>query len=353
MPIFKRGLVWWMSIYANGVRVRKTTGVTEKKLAERIHAKVLTQITEGEWFNKPLGEDNTFREMIERYLNEYTISKAPSGKVRDRITSQHLLSFFDGLLVKEITPSLVVKYKSERRKKGRKPATIEREICLLKRVFNLAVKEWEWIHHNPVARVSKEKFNNQIDRWLSSDEEKRLLNAGSDWLRAIVIFALNTGMRQGEILSLKWPYVSLSRKTVTVMESKNGEKRSIPLNRSALEILTTQFKRNHLKSLYVFASKVGTRILKGNIARAFYKAMEYGKVENFRFHDLRHTFATRLAQGGIDIYKIAKLLGHKDIRMTQRYAHHCTDSLRSGVEYLDKKDTIWTQSEETEQTATC
>ncbi len=104
-------------------------------------------------------------------------------------------------------------------------------------------------------------------------------------------------------------------------------------------------KLRYLNSDYVFPSNVGTRIGKRNLARPFCDAVKEAGIENFRFHDLRHTFTTRLIQNGIDIYAVAKLLGHKDIRMTQRYAHHYTESLRGGVEVLDKFDTILSQSE--------
>jgi len=346
MGIYKRGKVWWMSITYEGRQIRRSTETTDKKLAMKVYAKVLTEITEGKWFEKRPQEDRTFREMMEKYLGEYSILKTPHGQLRDRSASVHLLGFFGDTLLKAITPPLIVDYKSMRRKKGVKPATIERELCIMKRAFNLAIREWEWVDRNPVARVSKERFNNQIDRWLSAEEEERLLGASPVWLREIIVFALNTGMRQGEILDLRWPYVDLSRRTATVMRSKNGDRRTIPLNGQAMEALKARGKVRHIKSDYVFASKVGSRLEKRNLARAFYLAMDRAVVENFRFHDLRHTFATRLAQAGVDIYTIAKLLGHKDIRMTQRYAPHCTESLRGGVDVLEGFITILSQSGE-------
>ena len=98
---------------------------------------------------------------------------------------------------------------------------------------------------------------------------------------------------------------------------------------------------------FVFASQVETRIERGNLRRACCQALKKANVTNFRFHDLRHTFATRMVQSGVDLYMVAKLLGHQDIRTTQRYAHHCTDSLRSGVEVLDNLVTNLSQSKKT------
>lgn len=344
MGLFRRDQVWWMRFTYKGKQVRRSTEVTDKKLAAKIYAKLMTQIAEGKWFDRPIGEDKLFEEMIEKYLSEYSISKTLLGRHRDKSLARRLTSFFGGLKLKEISSSLVVDYKSKRRKEGAAPATIEREICLIKRAFNLALKEWEWIRDNPVSRVSKERFNNQIDRWLTLEEEEKLLNACQVWVRQIALFALNTGMRQGEILNLRWPYVDLLRKALTVMESKNGEKRSIPLNQKAHEILVSQAKVRHTNSDYVFITSVGTKIGKRNLARPFQVAVERAQIMRFRFHDLRHTFATRLIQSGVDIYTVAKLLGHKDIRMTQRYAHHSTESLRFGVAVLDRVSTILAQS---------
>jgi integrase len=344
MGLYKRGGVWWMRFSHRDKQVRRSTETTNKRVAEKIQAKVLTQIAEGKWLNRSMHEDKTFDEMIEKYLSEYSISKTQSGQTRDRGIAKNLCSFFSGNRLSEIAPPLIVDYKAKRRKEGAKPATIERELCLMKRSFNLAVREWEWVKDNPLTKVSRERFNNQVDRWLSRGEEARLLKHSPEWLERIMAFAINTGMRQGEILDLRWPFVDLSRRTATIMLSKNGERRTIPLNDNAMDVMKTQAKVRHLSSDYVFTSRTGTRLEKRNLVRAFHQAVSRGKVEDFRFHDLRHTFATRLAQAGVDIYTIAKLLGHKDIRMTQRYAHHSTESLRGGVEVLDKFSTILAQS---------
>ncbi len=333
-----------------GRQVRRSTETPDKRLAEKICRKVMTQIDEGRWFERPPDDDRNFQQMMDKYLTEYSISKTPSSQVREKVIAANLKFFFGDRLLKEITPSLIVDYKSSRRKKGILSSTIEREIDLLRRAFNLAVREWEWCSDNPVSRITRERFNNQIDRWLSPEEEKRLQTECQEWLREIVVFALNTGMRQGEILDLKWPSVDLFRKTATIMRSKNGERRTIPLNQAALEVLKSKAKVRHIKSDYVFSSGNGTRIIERNLQRAFGKALEKAEIQDFRFHDLRHTFATRLVQSGIDLYTVAKLLGHKDIRMTQRYAHHCPESLRSGVEVLQKFITILSQSEVLQET---
>ena len=125
------------------------------------------------------------------------------------------------------------------------------------------------------------------------------------------------------------------RRRPRIQESKNGKPRTLPLNQIALDILMEKSKIMNIRHDFVFTSKVGTKIDSDNRRRAFESVLEKTDIQDFHLHDLRHTFASRLAQKGLDIYTISKLLGHKDIRMTQRYAHHCPESLRVGIQLLE------------------
>lgn len=360
MSLFRRGQVWWINLKYNGKRVRQSTDVKDRKLAEKIHAKVLTQLVEGKWFDKQLGEDKTLSELLDKYIAEHSTPNKSDRSIRqDKGFKKDMIEFFGDVPLTQITPGRISAYKAHLRAKGLAPASINSQRGVLCHAFKKAIREWEWVKENPVEKVSREKVRNERDRWLTLEEEKRLLDCcviyatGKEnvqiphyWLQEIVIFDLNTGMRMDELLSLEWPHVDLFRRTATVVRSKNGEKRTIPLNRNAFELLKEKAKVRHIKSNYVFASEVGTKIIGRNLRRGFYDALDRAKIEDFRFHDLRHTFATRLAQAGIDLYKIAKLLGHKTITMTQRYSHHYPESLRDGVEVLDRAVTIWSQSKE-------
>lgn len=239
----------------------------------------------------------------------------------------------------DITPKLIVEYKSSRYEAGLKPASINRELATLKKAFNLAVKEWEWCRENPVSRVSMERENNTRDRWLSVEEEGRLLPHCTAWLHDLVTFALHTGMRMDEILELTWRGVDFNRRTVAVVRSKNGERRTIPINETVLSVLRQKSKVQSLRTELVFCSHAFTPMESGHLRRSFRLALSKAKIEDFHFHDLRHTFATRLVQAGVDIYKVQRLLGHKSPIMTQRYAHHSPESLRDGVAILDQMAT--------------
>jgi integrase len=206
---------------------------------------------------------------------------------------------------------------------------------MLSKAFSLAVMEWEWLKDSPVSRVPREKEDNEIDRWLNNEEVERLLGNSPEWLREIISFALNTGLRQDELLSLEWNRVNLFRKTILIQKTKNGKPKTLPLNKVALDVLNRRRKVNSIKNDLVFFNRNGKKIPNSNLRLSFYRVMKKVGIKDFRWHDLRHTFATRLAQAGVDLYKVSKLLGHKDIKMTQRYSHHCPDSLRNGVEILE------------------
>lgn len=360
MGLYKRGQVWWIRFSYQGKRIRKSTETSDKALAKRVYDKILGEVAERKWFEQSPGEDKTVAELLDKYLNDYALSHKSPGTIEwNRVIIQELKEFFKDKMIRDLTPEHILRYKMQCKGRGLAPATVNHRLGLLRHAFNLAMKEWDWARENPAAKVGRERVRNARDRWLTFDEESRLLKACLSrpkntslkkapvkgiWLKEIILFALNTGMRQDEILSLAWSEVDLLRRTVTVLKSKNGEKRTIPLNQKMTDLLKKKGSVRRADSSFVFPSLSGTKIIRRNLLRAFYASVERAGITGFRFHDLRHTFATRLVQAGVDLYKVAKLLGHKDIRMTQRYAHHYPESLRDGVEVLDRLGTKGAQS---------
>ena len=240
MGLFRRGQsrVWWMSFVCDGKQIRRSTETDDKKLAQRIYDKVKGEVAERKWFEKLPGEDRTFGEMMERYMAEHSArNKAPKSHTRDKSLRDHLVKTFGDLTLLEITPNLISEYKTKRRGEGASPRTLNYELALMSHAFNLAIREWEWVKENPVAKVSKEKVNNHIERWLTLEEQKNLLASSPKWLREIVLLAVNTGLRQGEILDLKWSEVDLNRRTITILEQKNQGRDTLPLNESSLKVL--------------------------------------------------------------------------------------------------------------------
>lgn len=327
-----------MCLNVHGKQVRRTTESSDRKLAVAIYSKVHVRLIEGKYFDQEEEIERTFTELLDRYEQEHIPKKASQRTLRGYL--KNLRPFFGQATLAEITPKVIVQYKAKRYQDGVKPATINREMALMKHAFNLAIKEWEWAKENPVSRVSFEKEDNKRDRWLRQEEETRLLSACQLWVQEIVITALHTGMRMGEILALKWDTIDLFRRTVTILHSKNGDKRTIPLNGHMFALLKEKMKGRVSSSEWVFPSQAGTMRDGHGLRRAFRKALKTAKIHDFHFHDLRHTFATRLIQAGVDLYKVQKLLGHRSPVMTQRYAHHCSESLRDGVNVLDRERSI-------------
>jgi len=338
MGLFKRGQTWWMRFTYQGKHYRKSTETEDRKLAQRIYDKLKGEIAEGKWFKRLPGENKTFGEMMEKYMNEHSIPKKMSSE-RDRSSLTHLLPFFGNHILPEITPNLINEYKRTRVIEGASPCTLNRELALMKHAFNLAFKEWGWIKDNPVKKVSMEREPSPRDRWLTYEEEERLLSVSPHWLKELIIFSIETGCRRGEMLSLQWNDVDLFKKVVNIFGSKTGENRTIPLTQKTFEVLRgrqrVREKVRLIRDDLVFTHPIGRKINIHTLRSAFEDALKKAKIEGFRWHDLRHSYASRLAQVGVDPYTIQRLMGHKTFTTTQRYAHHCVESLRRGIEIFE------------------
>ncbi|MGA2956684.1 MAG: tyrosine-type recombinase/integrase [Thermodesulfobacteriota bacterium] len=349
MGLFRRGSVWWMSFIYQGKQHRKSTETDDKELAKRIWDKVKGQIAEGKWFERPPGEDKTFKEMMEKYMAEQSSKK--SSEERDRSSLTHLRPFFGDYLLRDITPSLINEYKAKRNVEAASPCTINRELSLMKHAFNIALKEWEWVNQNPVLRVSMEREPPSRDRWLTFEEEKKLLAISSPWLQEIITFAVETGCRREEMLSLGWRSVDLLKRTAVIFGKKTGDRRTIPLTQRAFEVIEARARvRSNVRSInqdLIFTHPEGQRVNINTLRKVFNAALRRAKIEGFRFHDLRHTFASRLAQSGVDPYAIQRLMGHKTFTTTQRYAHHNSESLKVGIKALEASRAEWGKNSST------
>jgi len=201
--------------------------------------------------------------------------------------------------------------------------------------FQLAVKEREWVAENPVHKVSKEKVRNLIER-LTAEEERRLLAASPGWLQEIIVFAINTGLRQSEILNLQWDQVGLFPEDDHAVGTKERRTRHAARECEDARRAESQGESPIAHHGVCLSNGAGNRRDARDLVRVFYPAMKNADVNRFRFHDLRHTFATRLVQAGADIYTVQKLGRWKTISMVMRYAHHHPESLRAGIEILDR-----------------
>lgn len=272
-----------------------------------------------------------FNDFAPIYLESYAKPNKRSWACDGYCLEANLKPYFGKLNLREITPLDIETYRARRLKAGIKKSTSNRELALLKRMLHLAA-DWGYCAENPVVKVKLfSERDNLKERVLSAEEEVRLLAHCPPHLAPIVVFALNTGMRRGEILGLRWDQVDPAGKAVRVTRTKSGRDRMVPLNEAAAEVIKAQRRTSH--GSYVFPSTKGGEFLK-TVAHSFARACRLAGITGLRFHDLRHTFATRLIRKGADIITVQDLLGHYSVTVTQRYTHTGADEKRRAVETL-------------------
>lgn len=324
MSIYKRKGHWHFTKTINGVRYRCALPTARTKAqAEEAERQKLKEIHEGK-FGRPKGS-TIFIDFAEKVYLPW--SKENKRSTNDQYHIKTFRAFFKRKTFAEITTMLIEKFKSERRRtptkagKDRKPASVNREIECLSSIFSMAMrKPHRLISENPCLEVMKLSEENRRNRYLTGEEEERLLAACTDereHLKPIIMLALNTGMRRGEILSLRWAQVDFGRGQIHLTRTKSGKERDIPINTVIRDLL---FNLERHSSGFVFASEKTGRALT-HCKRGFATALKTARIEDLHFHDLRHTAATRMAEMGAEPSTIKEILGHSDLRMTDRYTH--------------------------------
>jgi integrase len=315
---------------------------------------------------KARAKHETLGGFIELKYSEWALSHQRRGAE----TLQLLKSNFESVLYKRklaaITAWDIQKWRSDKDKEGLKPTTVNRRVTTLKAVLNKAV-EWDVIASNPLQKIKPLKVDSKTRvRYLSRREEQLLRGAldereqelrdgrlsGNEWretrgrellapidayfadyLKPIVVLALNTGLRRGELFNLSWSDVDLTKRMLTVEGStaKSGQTRYVQLNTEAVKLL--RHWQAQSSSPLVFPSPITGKRL-NNIKRSWGMLKERAGVTGFRFHDLRHTFASKMVMAGVDLYTVKELMGHSTIQMTERYAHLAPEHKASAVERL-------------------
>ena len=277
---------------------------------------------EGRHFPEAASKKKTVADLVDRYVSDVCPEKKDGAKTARQLEWWKAEHGFRVLA--EMTPEMLVEARdSLARAKGptgkkRSGATVNRYCAALSVALTMATREWGWLRENPMRRVTKRKEARGRVRFLSDEEHERLLPACKEssfsYLYPIVVLALSTGMRRGEILALRWKDVDLKRGRVTLEDTKNGDRRGVPLKGEALSLLVEISKVRLLGDDRVFleASNVGER---------FSRAVRTAGVHDFRFHDLRHSCASYLAMNGCTPSEIAGVLGHRTLAMVKRYAH--------------------------------
>ena len=321
-----------------------TATFTRKTDAKMWIQETETAVRNGKYFKTVEAKKHTVKEMIDRYIRDI-LPRKKDGLRTQKIQLEWWKEKIGYLLLSDIAPSLIAEHRDllasgiTVRGTIRSQATTNRYMAVLSHVFTIAVKEWGWIEDSPMDKVSKLKESRGRVRFLSQEERFLLIDACKEsqcpYLDKIVILAMSTGMRKNEIMSLKWADVDLSKGRLVIHETKNGERRAVPLIGYAFEVINQLYQDKKNLSPFLFPSNDLSLNQPYDIRTAWENAVKRAKIENFKFHDLRHDRASTLAAGGASLAQISEVLGHKTLQMVKRYAHLTEGNVANVLEKLD------------------
>jgi integrase len=335
VTLYKRGRIWWSDFVREGIRHQTSTRTTDRRTAERIETKLKNDAALRRFeivdFDPTLTFDSVTEAFLKTNTSPYTL-----------YLLKHLLPIFGPLRIRDITKNRVSDYRATRKavKPNLTESTLNKEVGVLRHILYWAQDE-KLIPSNPIARIPMVRVRRTARPVLGVHEEETLLAVASPHLRMAIIAALDTGMRRGEILAQRWEHVDLNRKTLTVSRSKTpeGEGREIPLTKRLLGLLAAVQEKNGLVFTYHGAAVV-------DLKTTWHTAQKKARLtRRYRFHDLRHCFASRLMEAGViaDIRKA--LMGHETRGVHEGYTHVELPAKREAIAKLER----WKVAEKTKK----
>ena len=318
MSLRKRGGVWWIDVRApTGERVRRTTETANKTLAQELHDRLKVEL----WRLGHLAERprHTWNEAVVRWLKEQghkaTIDQ---DKAHLRWLDPHL----GGKDLSTISRSVIDRISDAKLREGVSNATVNRILEVLRAILNRCVNDWEWLDRAPKVRMLKEPTRRI--RFLCPQEARQLLAALPEHLADMAAFSLATGLRRGNVTGLRWSQVDLSRRLAWIHpdQAKARKAIAVPLNAVAVALIAKQVGK-HATHVFSFRGRPIQQVS----TKAWYQALERAGIENFRWHDLRHTWASWHVQSGTPLYALQELGGWESPEMVRRYAHLSAEHL--------------------------
>lgn len=321
--------------------------------AKKWAASIESAIREQRHFPGSEGKRRTLAELIDRYVKNVLPTKPKSTESR-----KNHLAWWRAELgaygLNDITPARLAEARDKLASEAlplkgakskrtapthRSPATVNRYMASLSHAFTVAMNEWQWLDDNPLRRVSKHKEPRGRVRFLSDEERTRLLKAckesSNPYLYPVVVLALSTGARSAEIMGLNWDVIDLHRGRAILHETKNGERRALPITGHALELLKELSKVRRLDTRLLFPGNNPAKPVE--LRAPWLVALAAADIQDFRFHDLRHSAASALAMNGASLAEIAEVLGHKTLQMVKRYSHLSEGHTARVVESMNQK----------------
>lgn len=304
-----------------------------------------TEIKQGRYFKTAEAKKRTINELIDRYLNDME-KRNPKRFIDVKSMLEWWKSQIGVYLIADVSKALIIEqrdkllHSSGRNISKRSASTVNRYMTAFGHALTVATNEWEWMQEHPMKKIAKLSEPRGRVRYLDDEERKKLLEvcqqSESPHLYFLVVLALSTGARHGELVNLHWKDVDLKRKVIVLHDTKNKERRVLPLTTHALRLMEERYSAATSKSELVFPSPFDP-------SRPWYSrsawqaALDRANIQDFRFHDLRHSAASYLAMNGASLAEIAEVLGHKTLSMVKRYAHLSEAHTAKVVQRMNEK----------------
>lgn len=365
------GSMMYICQYKRGRRINLgKVGVISSAQAREKAIEVLNDIHKGidPTANKEVTKPKSLQEFIEGEYKQWVLTHHKRGEETLLSITRCFKRFFSRPL-EEITPSLIEQWRVKRSNDGISNVTLNRNIATLKAVITKAT-EWGHLKENSLKSLKLYKIDRSPKvRYLTLDEETNLRNVLTarekklkegrknanqwreargyalypeyqdeelcDYLMPMILLSINTGLRQGELFNLRWDMIDLTEQSIIISGevTKNSSSRYIPLNDEAMSLIKNLYKKRQRKNNLVFPSKNGLPF--NNVKKSWSSVLKKAQISNFRWHDLRHHFASKLVMAGVDLNTVRELLGHSDIKMTLRYAHLAPEHKIKAVKKID------------------
>ena len=325
MSLRKRGTTWWLDISApNGERIRRTTGTGDKALAQEFHDRVRSEL----WRIEKLSEKprRVWDEAVVRWLKE----QAHKATAKEDVTKLRWLDpFLGGMELTTVTRAVIDRITEAKLAQGHQNATVNRTLELVRAILRKCVNEWEWLDRAPNVRMLKEPTRRI--RFLTREEAQRLLQELPEHLADMAAFSLATGLRASNVTGLEWSQVDLDRRVAWVHadQAKARKPIAVPLNAEAVALVRKQLGKH---STRVFSYQGGPIIQVST--KAWYAALKRAGISDFRWHDLRHTWASWHVQNGTPLFALQEMGGWESMEMVRRYAHMAASHLAPYAEGL-------------------
>ncbi len=326
MSLRKRNQVWWIDFVApNGQRIRQSAGTDNKTLAQEFHDKLKAEA----WRVTKLGDkpERSWNDAVVRWLKEQSHKATiETDKIHLRWLDKHL----GGKPMASISRTLIDKITDAKLAEGVSNATVNRVLEVLRAILRKAVQDWEWLDKAPHVRMLREPTRRI--RFLTREEAQRLLAQLPSHLADMAAFSLATGLRRANVTGMQWTQIDLDRRLAWVNpdQAKARKAIAVPLNAEAVELISKQIG-NHATHVFTFRGKTITQ----TSTKTWYDALKRAGITEFRWHDLRHTWASWHVQGGTPLFALQELGGWESSEMVRRYAHMSADHLAPYADRLE------------------